>query len=212
MNRNLNYLTCFYNFRLLEMKYLCYVKKMAYFMTRINLKTIFTAGFFLVGILGLRAQNVSLKTNALYWGATTPNLGIEFALNNQWTLEFPVAYNPWTFSDDRKMRFWLVQPEAKYWFCEKFEGHFVGVHAHGAQFFGGFSDKRYDGYLAGAGVSYGYDWILSPHWNLELEIGIGYAHLWFKESPRIPCVKCYENERKNYFGPTRAAVSFVYIF
>lgn len=27
MNRNLNYLTCFYNFRLLEMKYLCHVKK-----------------------------------------------------------------------------------------------------------------------------------------------------------------------------------------
>lgn len=74
MNRNLNYLTCFYNFRLLEMKYLYHIKKMAYFMTRINLKTIFTAGFFLVGILGLRAQNVSLKTNALYWGGNHTEL------------------------------------------------------------------------------------------------------------------------------------------
>lgn len=110
------------------------------------------------------------------------------------------------------MRFWLVQPEVKYWLCEKFEGHFLGVHLHGAQFFGGFDEKRYDGYLAGGGISYGYDWILSPHWNLELELGVGYARLWYKESPRIPCVKCYENERKNYFGPTRAAVSFVYIF
>ena len=28
MNRNLNYLTCFYNFHLMELKYLCRVKKL----------------------------------------------------------------------------------------------------------------------------------------------------------------------------------------
>ena len=53
------------------------------------------------------------------------------------------------------MRFWLVQPELKYWFCEKSEGHFVGMHLHGAQYFGGFKKKRYDGYLAGGGFTYG---------------------------------------------------------
>lgn len=110
------------------------------------------------------------------------------------------------------MRFWLVQPELKYWLCEKFEGHFVGTHLHAAQFFGGWNEKRYDGYLAGGGFTYGYDWILSPHWNLEAAIGIGYARLWYKESPRIPCMKCYDNKRKDYFGPTKVAVSFTYIF
>ena len=110
-----------------------------------------------------KAQDVALKTNALYWAATTPNVGLEVALAPKYTLELAAAYNPWTFKDDKKMRFWLVQPEVKYWFCEKFEGHFVGLHAHGAQFYGGFNDKRYDGYLAGGGFTYGYDWILSPH-------------------------------------------------
>ena len=98
----------------------------------------------------VQAQDVALKTNALYWATTTPNLGLEFALKPRYTLELAAAYNPWTFKDDKKMRFWLVQPEARYWFCEKFEGHFVGLHLHGAQFYGGFKDKRYDGYLAGA--------------------------------------------------------------
>ncbi len=159
-----------------------------------------------------KAQDVALKTNGLYWATTTPNVSVEVALSPKYTLELAGAYNPWTFKDDKKMRFWLVQPEVKYWFCEKFEGHFVGMHLHGAQFFGGFNKKRYDGYLAGGGITYGYDWIFSPHWNLEAAIGIGYARLWYKESPRIPCEKCYENKHKNYFGPTKAAVSLIYVF
>ena len=159
-----------------------------------------------------KSQNVAVKTNTLFWGATTPNLGIEVACSPKVTIDLWGAYNPWTFRNDKKMRFWLIQPEGRYWFCEKFEGHFVGLHLHGAQFFGGFKEKRYDGYLAGGGISYGYDWILSPHWNLEAQIGVGYARLWYKESPRIPCIKCYENKHRNYWGPTKAAISFVYIF
>lgn len=153
------------------------------------------------------AQDVALKTNGLYWLTTTPNLGLELALNDQWTLDLSAAYNPWTFKDDKKMRFWLAQPEARYWFCEKFEGHFVGLHAHGAQFYGGFNSKRYDGYLAGGGLTYGYDWILSPHWNIEAAIGIGYAYL-----SRIHCIKCEVDKHKHYFGVTKAAVSLIYIF
>lgn len=158
------------------------------------------------------AQDVALKTNGLYWLTTTPNLGFELALNNKWTLDLSAVYNPWTFKDDKKMRFWLAQPEARYWFCEKFEGHFVGLHAHGAQFYGGFNSKRYDGYLAGGGLTYGYDWILSPHWNIEAAIGIGYAYLWYKESPRIHCIKCEVDKHKHYLGVTKAAVSLIYIF
>lgn len=160
----------------------------------------------------LTAQDVALKTNGLYWLATTPNLGVEVAFSRKVTMELTGAYNPWTFRDDKKMRFWMVQPEARFWFCEKLEGHFMGLHAHGAQFFGGFGHRRYDGYLAGGGFTYGYDWILSPHWNIEAAIGLGYARLWYKESPRIPCVKCRNNKHKNYVGPTKVAISVLYIF
>ncbi|MEY8708575.1 DUF3575 domain-containing protein [Bacteroides faecichinchillae] len=164
-----------------------------------------------IGVLhSLTAQNVGIKTNTLYWLTTTPNLGVEFSLDKKLTFELTGAYNPWTFKNDKKMHFWLVQPEIKYWTCEKFNGHFIGLHLHGAQYFGGFSSKRYDGYLVGGGGTYGYDWILSPHWNLEAAIGIGYAHLWYKESERIPCAKCYEKKHKNYFGPTKVALTLTY--
>lgn len=160
----------------------------------------------------MSAQNFALKTNALYWLTTTMNVEAEAALSKKWTVDLSVAYNPWNFGDGKKMHLLLLQPEAKYWLCEKFEGHFVGAYLHGGQYFGGFSDKRYDGYLAGGGLTYGYDWILSPHWNLEAAIGLGYARLWYKESDRIPCLKCYERKHKDYWGVTKLAVSFSYIF
>ena len=171
--------------------------------------------FFLLAI-GLvqitRAQEVAVKTNALMWATTTLNAGVEMALSPKYTLELAAAYNPWTFKNDKKMHLWLAQPELKYWLCEKFEGHFLGLHLHGGQYYGGFSKKRYDGYLAGGGFTYGYNCILSPHWNLEAAIGLGYARLWYTESPRIYCEKCGEEKHKNYFGPTKAAVSLIYMF
>lgn len=88
-----------------------------------------------------KSQDVALKTNTLMWATTTPNLGLEVALSPRYTLELSGSYNPWTFKDDKKMRFWLVQPELKYWFCEKSEGHFVGMHLHGAQYFGGIQEE-----------------------------------------------------------------------
>ena len=162
--------------------------------------------------LTVSGQDVALKTNTLYWLATTPNIAAETALSDKVTLEVAGAYNPWTFANNKKLRFWMVQPEVKYWLCQKFEGHFFGIHAHGAQFYSTLAHKRRDGYLAGAGFSYGYDWILSPRLNLEAEIGAGYARLWYKESDCIPCMKSYERKHKNYFGPTKAALSLVYFF
>ena len=148
---------------------------------------------FLSGITKIAAQDVAIKTNGLYWLAGgTINGGVEVATSNRVTLQLSGSYNPWTYRNDKKMRFWLVEPEVK--------------------FFGGFREKRYDGYMAGGGITYGYNWIPSPHWNLEAEIGLGYERLWYKESDRIPCIKCYERKHKNYVGPTKAAISLVYIF
>ena len=66
--------------------------------------------------------------------------------------------------------------------------------------------------VAGGGITYGYDWILSPHWNLETLIGIGYARLWYKQRPNLPCAKCFSNKTENYFGPTKLALTVTYLF
>ena len=89
---------------------------------------------------------------------------------------------------------WAVQPEWRYWTCRRFMGHFIGVHAHGGKYNGGLKKYRYDGWGVGGGFSYGYQWIIGKHWNLETELGIGYAYL------------------KYYWGPTKLSISFMYLF
>ena len=118
------------------------------------------------------AQEVGLKTNLLYLASASPNLGVEIGLGQRTTLEISAGFNPFTFSHDRKWKHWLVQPEFKWWTCERFNGHFLGVHMLGGGFdvgnlaFFPFSmwdslkDNRYKGHAIGAGISYGYDWVL----------------------------------------------------
>lgn len=71
------------------------------------------------------AQKTAVKTNLLYDATTTMNLGVEFGLSPKWTLDVSGNYNPWTFSKNKKWKHWLVQPEARYWFCNKMMGSFI---------------------------------------------------------------------------------------
>ena len=62
------------------------------------------------GCYGAYAQKAAVKTNLLYDATSTLNLGVEFGLARRWTLDVSGNYNPWTFSENRKMKHWLVQP------------------------------------------------------------------------------------------------------
>lgn len=175
----------------------------------------------------MRGQDIAIKTNLLADAALNVNGGIEIGLAPRWTLDVKGQYNGWTV-DGKKWKHLFLQPGARYWFCDRFAGHFVGVHAHGGKFnAGGFdgklnflgsdfrklSDSRYQGWFLGAGLSYGYSWILGKHWNLEAEIGLGYAYTRFDKFRCAGCgVKVAEDKQHNYVGPTKAAIDLVYTF
>ncbi|MCM1348730.1 MAG: DUF3575 domain-containing protein [Firmicutes bacterium] len=173
-------------------------------------------------------QTVALKNNLVGDALLNVNAGIEVGLAPKWTLDVPASFNAWTLSHDRRWKHWAVQPGARYWFCNRFAGHFVGFHAHGGQYnigglhndikflgtdFSKLRDTRYQGWFVGGGVSYGYAWILGKHWNLEGEIGVGYS---YTRSDRYPCAHCgtaiEKDKSHNYFGPTKAAINIVYLF
>ena len=83
--------------------------------------------------LNARSQVVALKSNLLYDAAATINAGAEVGLAPKWTLDVSGNYNGWTLSHGRKWKHWLIQPEARYWLCDRFSGHFFGLHAHGGK-------------------------------------------------------------------------------
>jgi hypothetical protein len=105
---------------------------------------------FLMTALKLSAQEAAFKTNLLYDVTTTINIGYEAALNHKMTLDVWLNYNPWTLGHkwvgikgagdmfvekrETRLKHFMLQPEVRWWACEKFNGHFFGVHIHGGIF------------------------------------------------------------------------------
>lgn len=163
------------------------------------------------------AQRVALRTDLLQWATTTPNAGVEISINRHFTFALMGAYNAWKFSNDMKLNLYLAQPELRYWPCRKFEGHFFGVHGHYAYynvgqipFISGMEDIIYRGDLYGGGISYGYHWLLGGRFSLEAVIGAGYARMIYDKYRCADCAERMGHYKRNYFGPTRAAVSLIY--
>ncbi|MDR3261359.1 MAG: DUF3575 domain-containing protein [Tannerella sp.] len=217
-------------------------------------KWVLLFGICLVSAKAAYGQEVVLKSNLLYDATTTINLGVEFALADQWTLDISGNYNPWAFpqTEIKKdangnmigepenwngyFRHWMIQPELRWWTCEKFNGHFFGAHLHAGTYnvgglsflpdgFGdgytdpntllhvddGIQNKRFEGWLMGAGVSYGYHLILSNRFSLEFSLGLGYAYLKYD---KFDCKTCGEKESSkymHYLGPTKAGISAIFI-
>ena len=169
------------------------------------------------------AQHVALKTNAIYLATTTPNLGLEIGLGKRTSIDIAGGYNPFTFNEElnRKIKHWSVMPEFRYWFCESFQGHYLGLHS-GYMFYNvgamkipfqteESSQNRYQGWATGAGLAYGYTWILGKRLNLEASIGVGYAYTKFDVYECKNCGKYKGPGYKHYVGPTKLALNLIYM-
>lgn len=174
-----------------------------------------------------QSQEVAIKTNVLYDATATINLGVEVQVAPRWSLDLSGNLNAWTLPDEKRWKHWFLQPEARYWICEAFSGHFFALHALGGQFnvghlsfardilgihFSELKDHRYQGWFTGVGVGYGYSWILSKHWNIEAEIGLGWLYGHYDVYNCGNPDKKVGKSHKNLFSPTKAAVNIEYVF
>ena len=175
-----------------------------------------------------RAQVVGVKTNLIYDATTSPSLGLEIGLGPRLSLDVSGSLNLWTWKDNMKWKHWMVQPELRFWTCQRFTGHFFAAHALAGQFnFGGIrnnirflgtdfselTDHRFEGWAFGLGAGYGYALPIGKHWNLEFEAGVGAI---YSISDRFDCsicnIKDAEGLKKLRPALTKAAISIVYLF
>lgn len=199
-----------------------------------NMKQIILSLTFILTALLAHGQ-FAVKTNLLYDAMTTPNIGAEVRVGQKSTINLVYGLNAWKFDSkshgDRYAKHWVVMPEYRWWTCVPFSGHFIGAHLFGGQmnvaninlpipgiFFSGdnltksVKDHRAQGEFIGAGITYGYQFPLSRHWNLEAEIGVGYGHVWYDRYTCGECGKKDASGRTNYAGLTKLGLSFLYIF
>ena len=189
--------------------------------------------FLLFSGISVSAQRIGVKTNALYLATSTPNIGLEYAFADRFSLELEGGYNPWTLDSDRNMKakHFLVSPEVRYWFCEAFNGHFIGINANytlfnlsgvdvpavffpsarSAMVLEDLKNRRSEGWAAGAGLTYGCVWPIARRWNLECTVGLGY---WYTDYDKFESRKCglfQEHVSHGAFGPTALGISFIYL-
>lgn len=181
---------------------------------------------FIIGVLSTHAQaqkTIGIKANIPHWATATPNLGVEVAFGHQMSFELSGGYNPFQFSNGKQWKHWIIWPEARYWLSETFAGHFIGLHGVFAGFdvggidlpsekFSALKYNRYKGNVNGIGLSYGYAWIIGNNLILEINAGLGYGH--FKYDVFINGEDGYkiDESKKHYLGPTKGAISLVYLF
>jgi hypothetical protein len=167
-----------------------------------------------------------IKTNALYWLTTTPNLSVETLLSDKMSLDILACWNPWKLGEYARFQVFVIQPEVRYWLGKPMKGHFIGSHAHYVHANVGLIDAtvigtpinfrlsflplyRKKGDIYGVGVSYGYSWLLGTKWRLEGVVSLGYAHMQYDTYTKYGSK--IARDYYNYVGPTKLGVNFVYV-
>lgn len=174
-----------------------------------------------------RAQSHAIKTNLLSDLTLTPQIAYETRVAAKWTIQLQGTINDWTVNGHRWKQ-WNLMPEGRYWFCQTFSGHFIGAHLLGGQFnwgnldmdlkllgtdFSQLKDHRFQGWMGGGGLLYGYSWIVDRHWNIEALIALGWIYSHYDTYECADCgQKVASGQHHNYVGPTQAAVNLIYTF
>lgn len=172
-----------------------------------------------------------IKTNGLLWLMGNANVELEYKLAPQWSIEAEATGNVLKFAKDRQWKNFQFAAEGRYWLDEAFKGHFFGVHFNWGRYWigrvstpwGSFHKHfYYRGWGIRTGVTYGYNWKLSKHWDLEALVGLGLIFtnydVWDLHETDVRTETKLNKEgtdsrmHKVTFSPTRLAVSIAYRF
>jgi hypothetical protein len=184
---------------------------------RLAVVVLTVCGFFLSS-KEANAQQVAVKTNALYWACMTPNIGCEIVTGEHTSLDLSASGHWQPYNLPSKLV--TIQPEFRYWFNGRpMTREFVGVTSMIAAYDMTVAKKYvYDGNAVMLGLVGGYVFALSDHWNFELCGGFGL--LGFKQkqyyiNDNYDDYFVDEAVKANSMGyklfPARLGVSFSYI-
>lgn len=164
-------------------------------------------------------QTFAIKTNLVYSAALTPNLGVEIPIKKNFSIEATTTYNAWDMKDNVKWKNLVVMGEVRYWPKRSFEGQYFGANLHWAKYnIGGikmpyFADAiyyRYDGWMTGVGLSYGYMFKMSKQWSFEANIGIGLSYTSYDKYLHPVCGAYWGSYKNIIFLPTKIGLNLVY--
>ena len=161
-------------------------------------------------------QPVLLSTNVI--GLATGNINAEFGmtLNKKFSIHCPVQYNPFVFSKSNNTKFQnLIKlcPVGGTGSVKVFRDSFIALSVIGSRYniSNIWDSYRYDGYGAGAGLSFGWTYPMAPRWNFEVG---SWCSLWTSYDKFVHKKAGYKfgHEYGWHIIPHKVAVNLVYLF
>lgn len=176
-----------------------------------------------IGCFSSYAQHFAINNNVLFDVAGALSAGVEIPCSKKTSFEAYGSLRPWKRGDLTVHKHWLVQTQFRLWPCQVMNGWFYGPYLHFGEFnlgnrelplglLKGLKPDRYEGWLAGAGIGVGYEYVLARHWNLGAEAGIGYTYINNKKFNCEVCGSQKDNDVYHYVGLSRLALSLIYVF
>ena len=169
----------------------------------------------------------AIKTNVPLLLVGTPNVGMEFTVSQQFTTNLDILWMPYMFKKHEEVLRALVGSadlryyvKPRYYYTNNmYDGFYLGPYVEAGNFNIGFwrgeerESYRYKGWAISAGLSLGYKFYLSKRFRLDLNLGLGYAHLQYDKYQLGGEWADYPLELKDtraWFGPTKFGVHLVY--
>lgn len=169
----------------------------------------------------------AIKTNVPLLLVGTPNVGMEFTVTQQFTTNLDILWMPYMFKKHEEVLRALVGSadlryyvKPRYYYTNNmYDGFYLGPYVEAGNFNIGFwrgeerESYRYKGWGISAGLSLGYKFYLSKRFRLDLNLGLGYAHLQYDKYQLGGEWADYPLELKDtraWFGPTKFGVHLVY--
>lgn len=134
------------------------------------IKKIFLIGAFMLFTMQMSAQMVALRTDVVKDAFMIPNLGVDFVIGNRTTVGVDLFGARKIYGNVAEII--GVTPRLRYWLSGRpFSRLFVGINAQAANYTINWDDKSYHGNSIAAGLSLGYAFTVSEHFNIELSGG-----------------------------------------
>lgn len=172
---------------------------------------LFILGIIAAAPIELKAQQLALKTDVLWDGLQTPNLGAELVTGNKTSFNISVFGNKKPWGKDVKML--GVIPEMRYWFGGRpMIREFIGLAALVTSYDITWGKEVYGGDAYGAGLTFGYAFYLGKRWNLEAYGTVGMVYY---DHKHYYTTDNYTENRRTAYGtalvPFKLGVSVSYI-
>lgn len=179
-------------------------------------------------------KKLYIKGNALLIPIGVVNAGLEYHLNNKFTLQGDVLISPWKSFAGHELQYYSLSAEGRYYFKEAFNGWFLGANIGTSAFvlqkWSYWNDDPYPskideneifiysnlyqkGYSLLLGVTAGYQFRLADNWNMELYGTIGSSQDFYKGYDRVSGKRYDEAKGYNRSGeiiPYRGGVMISY--